>query len=83
MPITDRIAIDKIEILENGVFQIRRARIILDNDGTEINRTYIRSVLEPGDDLTNVPQRIKAHCNIEWTPQVIAAYQAAKALRNL
>jgi len=77
--ISERTAIDKIEILENGLILVRRARVILDADGTELNRLFQRVVLEPGQDVSLQPQKIRAICNLIWTAQVIADYQAARA----
>jgi len=83
MAISERTAYDSITILEDGRMQIRRARIILDNDGTtEINRTFFRTVLEPGEDVTAYPARVRALCNFVWTPAVVAAYAAWKAAQT-
>lgn len=79
MAISERAAIDKVEILENGVIQIRKARVILDTDGTELNRIYQRYVLEPGQDVSDQSPKVRQTCNVWWTPQVVSDYQAAKA----
>ena len=52
----------------------REATSILE-DGVEISKTYHRSSLYPGQDLTGVPDRVVAICNTVWTPEVIAAFQ--------
>jgi hypothetical protein len=62
---------------------VRRSRVVIDNDGTtEVARTNFRTVLEPGQDVTSYPPRVRALCAFVWTPAVIAAYQAAKAARE-
>lgn len=79
MAITDKIVYDSITILEDGQIMLRRARVVLDNDGiTEISRQFHRTVLEPGQDVTSYPARVRALCGFIWTPAVIAAYLAAK-----
>lgn len=84
MALSEKTEYDAITILLDGQLQVRRSRIVVDNDGTtEIARTYFRTVLEPGQDVTTYPARVKALCNFVWTPQVIAAYQAAKAARGV
>ena len=84
MAITDKIVYDSITILEDGQIQLRRSRVILDNDGvTEINRAFHRTVLEPGQDVSTLPVRVRQICNFIWTPQVIADYAAAKAARQV
>lgn len=79
MPISEKATIDKIEIFENGLFVIRRARLILDSDGTsEIAKIYNREPLEPGQDISGQPKKIRDLIAIIWTPQVISEYQTAK-----
>jgi len=75
MDITKEIAIDGIKITENGIVLYREVTRILE-DNKEISKTYHRSSLEPASDLTNVPANVAAICNVAWTEEVIAAYQA-------
>lgn len=82
MALMERRAIDRIEILEDEMIQVRFAAVII-RDGQEINRLYDRIVLEPGQDVTNQPSRIRRLAGFIWTPQVVADYQAAKAARPL
>lgn len=63
----------KIEVLENGTLQVRRADVVL-KDGTEIGRQYHRHVLTPGSDVSNEVQRVKDIAAATWTPAVKAAY---------
>lgn len=82
MALTERTDYDAITILLDGQMQVRRSRIVVDNDGvTEVARNYFRIVLEPGQDVTAYPARVRALCGFVWTPAVVAAYQAAKAAR--
>jgi hypothetical protein len=81
MAITDKIVYDSITILEDGQMQVRRTRVILDTDLSEVSRTFFRTVLEPGQDVASYPARVRALCAFVWTPAVIAAYEAAKAAR--
>ena len=69
-------AIDKIEVLEGGQIQVRRADRVMD-DGIEIAKTYHRHVLAPGDNLDNQDPKVRAIAEAVWTPEVIAAYQAS------
>lgn len=82
MALSEKVVYDSITILEDGQIQLRRARIIIDDDGvTEISRQFHRQVLEPGQDVTQFPVRVGAICNLIWTSQVVADYLAAKAAR--
>ena len=65
MAIIELSVIDKIEVLEDGQIQVRRADKVL-RDGVEIAKTYHRSVLAPGDDLTNQDPRVVAVALAVW-----------------
>ena len=78
MSLTKTTSIDQITVTENGIILYREATKILEND-VEISKTYHRSSLTPAQDLTGVPANVVAICNVAWTPEVIAAYQAAQA----
>jgi len=74
MSLIEKSVIDKIEILESGKIQVRRADII-QKDGMEIHRTFHRHVLYPGQDLTNEDPKVVAIANATWTQEVIDAWQ--------
>ena len=66
----------KKEVLPNGVVQVRRAEIVLE-DGAEIARSYSRWPLTPGQDISGEEPSVQAICNAAWTPEVVAAYEAS------
>ena len=68
--------IDQITITENGTVLYREATRIL-RDGEHIAQTFHRTSLTPGQDLTDQPENVVAICNVAWTPDVIAAYEAS------
>ena len=78
MSLTETTNIDQITVTENGIVLYREATKVL-RDGEEIAKTYHRSSLTPGQDLTDVPENVAAICNVAWTPDVIAAYNAQVA----
>lgn len=75
MSLTKTTNIDQITVTENGTVLYREATRIME-DGNELSKTYHRSSLTPGQDLTSIPANVVAICNAAWTPEVIAAYQA-------
>jgi DNA-binding transcriptional LysR family regulator len=75
MSITKTNAIDQITVTENGIVFYREATRIME-DSVELSKTYHRSSLTPGQDLTGIPANVVAICNVAWTDEVIAAYQA-------
>ena len=76
MAITKDKVIDQITVTENGVVLYREATKIME-DGVELTKTYHRTSLYPGQDITGQPDNVVAHCNVAWTPDVVAAYKAA------
>ena len=80
MSITKTTVVDQITVTENGTILYREATRIME-DGKELSKTYHRSSLTPGQDLTGVPANVVAHCNTAWTADVVAAYQAAQTER--
>ena len=76
--ITKEAVIDQITVCENGIVLYREATRIIE-DGKELTKTYHRSSLTPGQDLTSQPANVVAICNVAWTPEVIAAYQAQQS----
>jgi hypothetical protein len=79
MAITKQTAVDQITVCENGIVQVREATVITE-DGKQISKTYHRTSLTPGQDLTGQPANVVAICNVAWTPEVIAAYQTLQTL---
>jgi hypothetical protein len=82
MAITKTTVVDQTTVTENGIILYREATKIIE-DGVEITKTYHRSSLTPGQDLTGVPANVVAICNTVWTAEVIAAYQAMQEANRL
>ena len=78
MSITKSTSVDQITVTENGIVLYREATSIME-DGNELSKAYHRSSLTPGQDLTGIPANVVAICNVAWTADVVAAYQAAQA----
>ena len=82
MALTETKVIDQITVTENGTVLYREATRIL-KDGKQVAQTYHRTSLTPAQDLTGQPANIVAICNVAWTPEVIAAYQAQIAAQTI
>ena len=78
MALTKTTNIDQTTVTENGIVLYREATRIMEDDN-ELSKTYHRTSLTPGQDLTSVPANVVAICNVAWTAEVIAAYQAQVA----
>tara|TARA_R110000822_G_scaffold17268_2_gene58334 strand:+ start:1386 stop:1628 length:243 start_codon:yes stop_codon:yes gene_type:complete len=76
MSLTKSTVIDQITVCENGIILYREATRIME-DGNQISQTYHRSSLTPAQDLTGVPEKVVAICNVAWTQEVIDAYKAS------
>jgi hypothetical protein len=75
--ITKNTIIDKIEIV--GPFkhvQIREA-VVIDEDGTELSRSFVRHVISPLDDSSNEPQEVKDIIAIVHTQSIKDDYTAS------
>lgn len=79
MALTSTTVIDQITILEDGVIQIRTTKRVFDDDGSILGERFHRRVLEPGEDVSTLPNRLQKITQAVWTPAVISAFQAAKA----
>ena len=79
MSITKEIIVDQITVVEFGIVLFREATRIME-DGVQISQTYHRSSLVPGQDLTGVPDNVKAIADVVWTLEVIEAYQAQQTI---
>ena len=71
-----------IGIKEDGLIEYRKTRRIFE-DGVFLTEKHHREVLEPGQDVTSYPNKLRQIAAVVWTPAVIAAYLAAKAAQQL
>jgi hypothetical protein len=78
MSLSKSTVVDQITVTENGIVLFREATRILE-DGVELSKTYHRSSLTPGQDISGVPSNVQAICNAAWTPDVVSSFQAAQA----
>jgi hypothetical protein len=78
MSLTKTTVVDQITVTENGIVLFREATRIME-DGNELSKTYHRTSLTPGQDLTGQPANVTAICNAAWTQEVIDAYNAQVA----
>ena len=69
--------VDRIEVLESGLIQVRTATKSME-DGKQISATFHRHVIAPGDDYSAEAERVKAICAATHTQDVIAAYKASQ-----
>lgn len=76
MSLTEQSAIDRIEILDNGVIQVRRVDKII-KDGIEMSKVFHRHCLVPGQDLAEQDDRVVALANAAWTPDIIKAWSGS------
>ena len=78
MALTENIQIDRIEIIEHGIVQVRQATVI-ERDGDFVSRTFHRWVLTPDMDISDQEQKVQDIANAAWTDEVKAAYETFKA----
>lgn len=76
------ISVDLIEVLENGILQVRTKTAILE-DGKAISSQFHRHVVVPGADYSAEDAKVQAIAASIHTAEVIAAYQAAQEAAKL
>jgi len=83
MALTKETVVDKIEVLEMGQVQVRKATRVLE-DGVALSSSFHRHVVEPstktGDtwadtDISGEDARVQAITTATWTSAVKTAYQ--------
>mgnify|MGYP000170611039 FL=1 len=82
MALTKQVVIDKIEVTENGIIQVRQVTRIME-DGQQLSSSYHRWSFAPGSDVTDQPANVQAIATAAWTPAIIAAYQAQVAAQRI
>jgi hypothetical protein len=70
MALSKTIVVDRIEVLQRGQLQVRTATVV-DEDGTELSRTFHRHILNPGADTSGEAQRVQDIATATWTAQVV------------
>jgi len=78
MALTESTIIDQIEIVKDWNIQVRQATVI-EKDGVQVARTFHRWVLTPDMDISGQEQKVQDICNVAWTDEVKARYEAFKA----
>ena len=71
---------DKIEVVDCGGWKAVQVRIaiIIREDGKELNRSFRREVICPGDDWSSASTEVKAICDAVHNDTAKAAYKAAQ-----
>ena len=82
MALTEKIEIDRIEVVDMGIIQVRQATII-ERDGQFVSRTFHRWVLTPDMDISDQEQKVKDIANAAWTPEVRQAYETFKQAQRM
>lgn len=75
MSLSKEVVIDKIEVVENGVVQVRQVTRIME-DGNQLSSSYHRWSLTPGQDVSDQDAKVQAITAAAWTPEVVSAYEA-------
>ena len=82
MALQKTVSVDQIEVVGNGIVQVREATIITE-DGKQISKTYHRHCVTPGQDYSAEEPRVQAVCAAVHTAECIAAYQAQQEANRL
>jgi len=78
MALTEKIEIDRIEVVNQWIIQVRRNTTI-ERDGEFVSNSFHRWVLNPDMDISGQEQKVQNIANAAWTDEVKAAYETFKA----
>ena len=78
MALTERTEIDRVEVVNSWIIQVRQATII-ERDGEFVSNSFHRWVLTPDMDISDQEQKVKDIANAAWTTEVRQAYETFKA----
>ena len=78
MALTERIEIDRVEVVNSWVIQVRQCTTI-ERDGQFVSNSFHRWVLTPDMDISDQEQKVKDIANAAWTTEVRQAYETFKA----
>jgi len=78
MSLVKEVKVDRIEVVESGVVQVRTCTKIME-DGKQISGSFHRHTIAPGDDYSTEDARVQAICAATHTAEVVAAYKAKMA----
>ena len=70
--------ISKIEVVGLNVVQVKE-HINVVEDGNVIATSLNRYAVNPGDDYSEKPERVRAICSAVHTPEAIAEYEAKQS----
>jgi hypothetical protein len=82
MALTEKVEIDRIEVVNQWIIQVRRNTTI-ERNGQFVSNTFHRWVLTPDMDISGQEQKVKDICNVAWTPEVRQAYETFKATQRM
>jgi hypothetical protein len=76
--LTERTTVDKYEIVgEFNLIHLRHATVI-ERDGVEVSRTFHRTVIVPGDDVTGASPEVQALVALMHPEKVASAYAVSR-----
>ena len=78
MALTERTEIDRIEVVDMGIIQVRQCTTI-ERDGQFVSNSFHRWVLKPDQDISGQEKKVQDIANAAWTPEVRQAYETFKA----
>jgi hypothetical protein len=78
MALTEKVEIDRIEVVNQWIIQVRRNTTI-ERDGEFVFNSFHRWVLTPDMDISDQEQKVKDICNVAWTDEVRQAYETFKS----
>lgn len=74
MSLEEKTVIDLIQVVENGVVQVRE-KVSIYRNGEEISYSFHRWTVSPGEDYSTQPEKVRAICSAAHTPDVVIKWR--------
>lgn len=78
MALSEKTEFSSLTVLADGQINIRRDRVILDGD-VEISRQPHRWVLEPGQDISELPEHVQRVAKAVWDKKCVKDFKDKRA----
>lgn len=82
MALTESTDVESVEVLADFTLIVKEVTVV-SRDGVALVRSESRWAVQPGDDISKAPARVRGIASAVWTPEMISARLEALAATGL